>query len=396
MNFSSLNRSESCFLLSLLFLIVLQSCIYRIDKINVEADFKGNPRTFFYVSRFDGNSLNLIDSFKTNSRGHLKFTLNTENPYFVTIGLNKVNTPIILLIQPGDDINIQSEDSNLSDYKVFGSNGSVLLKDLSLRLNRTKLQIDSLKKVYNNSLGNLKIDSISALVDSSYQSILKEYKDYSYSFVRENTFSLVSILALFQSYDSLHPVFDYEKDRKLYQLVDSSLHSVYSSNRMVKAYHEKIQKLDAYFKRIQKRKAMFKVDEVLPNAGYPLLNGENLFISGIWFKYILIDFWGPWCEKCSNNNIQLKRIYKEYAPKGLVVLQVSLGMNPDSLSKIVARDTILWYNASIPDMYNSKLLDTLKISSIPSSYITDRWGRIKAVNLTGEKLESKLKELLPK
>jgi thiol-disulfide isomerase/thioredoxin len=376
--------------------ILLQSCIYRIDRVNIEGEFQANPKSYVFISKFEGDSLILIDSVRTNSHGHFNLKLKTENPFFVTIGLNKVHPPIILLIQPGEKLSIQAESFDLSDYKVFGSHGSALIHDLTLQFNKTKSKIDSLKNIYYSNLGNQKIDSIKHLLDSTYYIITTNHWKYSYSFIKENTFSPASILALSQSYDSIHPVFNYIKDRKLFRLIDSSLLSVYSSNSIVRNFHSKIQKMDSLYERNSKRESMFKVGEILPNVGYPLISGENLFISGIWYKYILIDFWGDWCDVCQKNNAQLREIYKEFAPKGLVVVQVSLGANPDSLKSKVARDSMFWYHACLTDMYNSKLLDTLKVSSVPSSYIADRWGNIKAVNCNRESLRSKLKELLPK
>jgi peroxiredoxin len=140
---------------------------------------------------------------------------------------------------------------------------------------------------------------------------------------------------------------------------------------------------------------MYKVGETLPDIGYPLITGDNLFISGVWFKCILVDFWSDWCDTCSENNNSLKAIYKEFGPKGLIILQISLGANPDSLKIQTARDSLFWYHASIQDYYHSKILDTLRVSSVPSNYIVDRRGVIKGVNLTGAKLAEKLAELLP-
>jgi len=395
MNFSFTCRKKSCLFLLFFLSIFIQGCIYRIEKVSLEGHLIGNPKAYIYISEFNGDSLALIDSVKTSSKGYFKVELEAESPSFITIGLNKAQTSITLLIQPGEEIRIQTMDPTLIDYKVFGSNGSELLRRLMIRLNGAKSQIDSLKNMYNSNLSSPKIDSIQHLLDSTYQTITTNHQNYTYNFINQNTFSPVSILALFQAYDSIHPVLDYARDRKLFRIIDSSLLSVYSSNSMVKVYHAKIQKLDSLYERSFKRELMFKVGEVLPNVGYPITTGDNLFISGIWFKYILIDFWGSWCEVCPKNNIQLRDIYKEYAPKGLVVLQVSLGINPDSLQKMVVRDSLPWYNGFVADMYNSKLLDTLKISSVPSNYITDRWGNIKAVNLTGDRLRLKLKELLP-
>jgi len=374
--------------------IILHSCTDRIDRATIEGYLSGNPKTYIYINRFEGDSLALIDSVRTNSKGHFKIKLQSENPYFVAIGMDKIQTPIILLIQPDEALTIKAENSDLSDYSVFGSNGSTLLRDLNVRLKNTKLQIDSLHNVYSSNIGNPKIDSIKHLLDSTYNLILDRHHTYTYGFIKNNSFSPASIFALFQAYDSLHPVLDYSKDRKLFRMIDSTLMSVYSSNSIVKAYHLKIQRLDTLYERSHKRELMFKEGETLPNVGYPLISGDNLFVSGIWFKYILIDFWADWCDVCGDNNQHLRQIYKEYGPKGLVVLQVSLGANPDSLKMKVARDSLFWYHASIQDIYNSRLLDTLRISSVPSSYLTDRWGTIKGVNFDGERLGSKLKELL--
>lgn len=391
----SSKKDKILFFLILVSQFIFQSCIDRIDRVNVEGFLTGNPKTYIYINKFEGDSLSLIDSIRTNSNGHFKIKLQVENPYFVTIGKDGLLQPIMLLVQPGDEVKIKASEVDLSDYIVLGSNGSAQLRELNLRLNATKLKIDSLKSIYNSNSNNPKIDSVKYLLDSLYNLSISRHRDYTRGFVKNNPFSPVSILALFQTYDDTHPVLDYAKDRKLYRIVDSSIMSVYSSNSIVKAYHSKIQKLDSLYELRHKRALMFKDGETLPNVGYPLINGDYLFISNIWFRYVLVDFWGDWCGVCASNNNSLRKIYKEYAPKGLVVIQVSLGTNPDTLMLRAVRDSLPWYHSYVDDFYNSRLLDTLKISSLPSNYITDRWGVIKGVNLNGEKLKSKLTELLP-
>jgi len=395
MSLLSFRRAKSCLFLFITSVIFLQGCIYRVDRVKIEGYFNGNPKEYIFISKFEGNSLALIDSIKTSSKGYFTFNLNVETPYFVTFGLDKQQSPIILLVQPGEEISIVSDSPNLKDYKVIGSAGSSLLLEFEQRFNLVKFQVDSIKKEYLSNLENPKIDSIQHRLDSIYQVIIRNHHEFATDFIKNNTFSLASILALFQSYDSLHPVFDYSKDRKLYRLIDSSLHSVYSSNRTVIAYHNKLIKLDSLYNLRHKREMMLREGDILPNVGYPLINNDYFFYSSIWYKYVLIDFWGDWCDVCHKNNKELKEIYKEYAPKGLIVLQVSVGGIPDSIKAITSRDSITWYQACIPEMYGSRLLDTLKISSIPSSYIADRWGTIKAVNVNSSKLRLKLKELFP-
>ncbi|NVO11615.1 MAG: AhpC/TSA family protein [Bacteroidales bacterium] len=391
----NLKKDTILFFLIIIFQFFFQSCIDRIDRVNVEGFFSGNPQTYIYVNRFEGNNLSLIDSIRTNSKGHFKIKLQVENPYFVTIGKDRRLSQIMLLVQPSEEIKITADDSDLSDYKVIGSNGSAKIRELNIRLNSIKLKIDSLKNIYDSNTSNPKVDSVRHCLDSLYNLYIGRHRDYTRGFVKNNPFSLVSILALFQTYDSSHPVLDYSEDRKLFRVVDSSLMKVYSSNSIIKYYHSKIRRLDSLYELKHKRVLMFKDGETLPNVGYQLVNGDYLFISNIWFRYVLVDFWGDWCSVCANNNKSLRQIYKEYAPKGLVVMQVSLGTNPDSLKLKIVRDSLPWYHSYVADYYDSRLLDTLKISSLPSNYLTDRWGVIKGVNLNGANLKSRLKELLP-
>lgn len=380
---------------SILLLFIIQGCVYRIDRVKIIGDFEGVSKQYLFISRFDGDSLSLIDSILTNSKGLFSYSVDVQEPYLITLGLNRTETSITLLIEPGEEIRIHSKDLSLNDYRVNGSNGSALIHELTKRLKQTKFQIDSLKSLYLSNSESFKTDSVRSTLDSLAQGIITNHKIYTCNFIKDNTFSLASILALFQSYDSQNPVLDYGKDRKLFHLVDSTLLSVYSSNSLVQANHTRIQNLDSFNDRILKRDRMYKVGEVLPNIGYPLITGESLFYSNLWFRYILIDFQTQECEACKKNYLSLRKIYKEFAPKGLVVLQVTLGSSPDSVKALTARDSIAWFNASIPDMFNSKILDTLNINSVPANYITDRWGVVKSTNISGEKLRMKLKELLP-
>jgi peroxiredoxin len=377
------------------FIFLLQSCTYSIDRITIQGFFSSSPKTFIYLNKFDGEQLTFIDSVKTNSEGNFSIKIDVETLNFITLGNRQNSTPIILLVQPGENLIIKSKRSDLLDYKVIGSNESTLIQGLTVRLNKTKSQIDSLKTIYNASLGNQKLDSIKYSLDSTYRSFIERHRSFTCAFIKNNPFSPASILALFQTYDVNHPVLDYSKDRKLFRMVDSSLVTVYPTSGIVMGYRKKIHKLDSLYQLSSKRDRMFKVGEILPDIGYPLITGDDLFISSIWFRYILVDFWADWCDTCSVNNKNLREIYKEFGPKGLIVLQVSLGSNPDSLKLQSSRDSMLWYHAAIQNYFSSKILDTLRISSVPSNYITDRRGTIKAVNLYDVQLKEKMKELFP-
>lgn len=389
------NRLAVLCFYSLLILIGVAGCVHRVDLLSIKGTFSVYPKSQVFINRFDGEKLVLIDSFRTNNNGEFDLTLDCDSPYILSIGVSKTHSPIVLLAEPDRELTIIAEESDISRYNVSGSEGSILIQNLNAKLTKVKYQIDSISNIYKVNLDNPKIDSIQHSLDSIFKIILTKHRDFTYGIIKNNPYSLVSILALYQSYDSILPVLNYSKDKELFSLVDKSLNSVYSSNSIVKNFHSKIIKLDSLFEQQQKRELMFKEGNVLPDVSFSLISGESFFVSSIWFKYILIDFWASWQPESKVNNENLKNIYKEFGPKGLVILQVSIGANIDSLKFIVARDTLSWYHAYVQNIENAKLLDTLKVTSLPANYITDRRGYIKALNLSGDNLKSKLKELLP-
>lgn len=373
----------------------MMSCIHRVDIVSIEGTLDYYPKTQVYFNRFDGDSLQIIDSAKTNSKGEFILGFDCKAPMVVSVGLNKNQPLIILVVEPDQEVILDAREPDIRNYKVHGSQGSSIMYDLSARIKKTRSKIDSLNSVYKISLDLPGIDSIQNRRDSILNLIITKHKNYTRGIIRNNPYSLAAVLALFQSYDSLHPVLDYSEDSEIFQNVDKSLNSVYSSNSLVKNFHSRVIKLDSLYKLRKQRELMFKEGMVLPDAPFTLLSGENLYVSGIWFRYILIDFWAIWCKECNDNTENLRNIYKEFAPKGLVILQVSVDSNIDSLKSTILRDTLSWYHSSVQWDDKLKLLDTLNISSIPANYITDRRGNIKAVNLYGDNLKLKLKELLP-
>lgn len=388
-------RLPSKLLLYLSILFIPLGCGHRVDVVSIEGQLASFPKSVVYLNRFDGDSLAIIDSVKTDRKGNFDLVLDCKSPYIVSLNLRNNKSQIVLVVEPDQEIRIFAEGPDLTNYSIRGSEGSILICELNSRINKVRQQSDSLNWIYKKALDNPKKDSIIRNLDSVYNSLLRKHRVFALNTVKNNPYSLASILVLYQSFDSTHTVFDYSEDKELFKSVDKSLLSVYSSNSIVKNFHSKIIRLDSLNLIQQKREMMFKVGEILPDASFQLVSGESFYASSIWFRYILIDFWADWCPECKSNTDSLRKIYKEYNPKGLVILQVSIDSNLDSLKSLIQKDTLSWYHAYIQDVNKSRVLDTLRISSIPASYITDRRGNIKAVNLTGEALKSKLMELFP-
>lgn len=75
------------------------------------------------------------------------------------------------------------------------------------------------------------------------------------------------------------------------------------------------------------------------------INGKSLSLSAFKGKYVLLDFWGSWCEPCREGNPHLIRIYKKYQPKGLEIIGIASDEDVSAWRKAVADDQVgIWHN----------------------------------------------------
>ena len=63
------------------------------------------------------------------------------------------------------------------------------------------------------------------------------------------------------------------------------------------------------------------------------LSGRTVRLSDHRGKVVLVNFWATWCVPCRVELPHLERLYRQYAPQGLVVLGVSID-GPESAAEV--------------------------------------------------------------
>lgn len=113
-------------------------------------------------------------------------------------------------------------------------------------------------------------------------------------------------------------------------------------------------------------------------------------------KYVLIDFWASWCKPCRQENPQIVAAYHRYKDKGFTVLGVSFD-RPDGYEKwlkAIHEDQLTWTHVSDLKDWKNEVGKIYGIHSLPSNVLVDPKGMIIGMNLRGEELHRKLKEIL--
>lgn len=94
-------------------------------------------------------------------------------------------------------------------------------------------------------------------------------------------------------------------------------------------------------------------------------------------KVVLIDFFASWCGPCQESFPAMEKLRQQYADKGLVIVAINLDKKKDDMTAFLkehpARFTVL-RDASY------KLVNDVKIPTMPSSFLLDRSGKVYAVH----------------
>lgn len=134
-----------------------------------------------------------------------------------------------------------------------------------------------------------------------------------------------------------------------------------------------------------------------PEIGLNTPVGNQLLLSSLRGKYVLIDFWASWCGPCRKESPALVRLYNKYKNDGFTIYSVSLDKNKEKWVDAISKDGLEWPN-HVSDLlqWKSPMIQLYGFNSIPYTVLVDTDGKIIATGLRGQSLEQKLKEIFKK
>jgi thiol-disulfide isomerase/thioredoxin len=371
----------------LLFLLVLlSSCSDKKENFKIEGNVEGAKDVAIYLFQRSLSGTFPVDSAVISGKGTFKLRGFTDQPNFYILFIQK-DQYINLLIHPGDKIHILTKAVNFNrDYFVEGSKDSRLILKLVSKQAGTLDRITELSNEYENSLDRHDLPQIKARLDSMYNIVFFEHKQFSIDFVRENKTSLVSLMALYQQVGRQSPVFDYEEDFELFAQVDSALFPRYPESEAVKDLNKKVNQI----------REMRKVapGSPAPPLDLPDSNGKPFRLSELRGRVVLVNFWASWSDASMAANKSLSEIYDTFHPKGFEVVQVSLDRTRESWLMAIKNDRPDWIHVSDLAYWDSPVVRQYRIESLPANCLVDAGGIIVARNCMGQELRQKLTEIL--
>lgn len=379
-------------ILGIIFLTII-SCKSK-NSIDINGEIKGSDKTQVYLEQMNIDKIVVIDSTKTNRSGKFSFRTKAEQPTFFSIKVGKDAT-IPLLCEPGNLINISGTlDSLENNYRVEGSENSLTLKVLNAQLNTTKAELDSLQKAYNAIPRGKEYDAQRIRIAQDWDSAINHQLAFSRDFILKHATSLVSYYALYQKIDNNTFILSPEADLHSYKVVASSMKAFHPESPYTTAILNHLKKINKDMVNQKMQDLIQNSENNLPDIALPNLKGDTVALSSLRGKYIVIDFTVLTAKEYQSNLQDLKKIYNKYHGKGLEIYQVCLDKNKLLWEDFVKRQDIPWICVWDDKAEKSMAAKIWNIQVLPANYIVNKQYEIVGKNLTGQRLEDRLKDIL--
>jgi thiol-disulfide isomerase/thioredoxin len=346
----------------------------------LKGNFSNSNGETIYLEKLNSAKPIIVDSVVIDENGNFEFLDYTPKTGFYRIKTSQQNFAMLIL-DSADQITVKADVKDLGNtYQVEGSHETSLFIEYNEMSKKRDKRLDSLNGVFqvmmeSHKMDSKRMDSLSKVFEVPYYEIVNAENDRISKKIKDNSGSYASIMAI----QALDP----DKYSDTYQALDAGLSSKFPGDQNVKMFHNMVSKMLAT-----------KIGEEAPEIILPSPEGQDMALSSLRGKVVLIDFWASWCGPCRKEMPNVVKAYKKYKNKGFEIFGVSLDQDRDRWLEAIAKDGMTWPQVSDLKYWGSDVVKQYNIQGIPFTVLLDRNGKIIAKNLRGEALDQKLASVL--
>lgn len=369
-------------------LIFLASCS-KEQQFRVKGEINGaDGKTLYFEKAGIANTV-ILDSLKLKGAGKYDFSRPAvTSPEFFRLRLGKQS--ITIAVDSTETITVNAPSDNFAtDYTVTGSMESEKIKTVTREGLSLKKQLVTLDREY-----ATKEISAQSFTDS-VRNVVDAYKKKVLPFIFENPRAAVAYYTLFQRVNGLLIFDPYEKnDYHAYGAVATSWDTFHKGSE--RAQQLTGITLDALRSRRAQNAPAAEFGEVSEQNQIeivlPDINGNNVKLSDMKGKVVLLDFTAYESDYSGPYNIALAKLYDKFKDRGFTIYQVSLDPN-EHFWKVTASN-LPWISVRDKDTIYSRFARSYNVTTLPTSYLLDRDGAIISRGSDVKDMEAAISKLL--
>lgn len=356
----------------------------------IDGKFHGAAQKMIYLEELSPYGSKIIDSTTTAGDGSFFFEIkmDVDYPSFYNVRMGRDYVP--LLLERGEQAEVDAVGNIYYNYNVKGSEGSMLVKEFNNQVVSTSRKLDSLMALYERSIDPVQVQSLGVEYGQTYI----ELKRSAIRFITEHSSSLAALLPLYQPIFSGKFIFDEPQDIIYLRMLSDSLMVHYPLSPYVRSLSSDVQGV----------RNAFKIDSMVNvgmenGADYPEIEmndsyGVTRHLSELKGKVVLLDFTASVPAELKILNREKVAVYDKYKGLGFEIFQVSLDRNKAAWLKTTVEQRLPWISVCDFEGGDSPAVRNYNVQSLPANFLIDKQGVIVGRNLHGEQLEQALDELL--
>ena len=360
-------------------------CGCQSASVKISGRLLGLGSKVVYLEKVSGGAAKLVDSMVLESTGDYHFEISDvdKTPLLYNLVYNGERIP--LLLTGGERVTVNTVGSPLRNYTVEGSKESELLREFNRFYVEGMGNMASILEKYSGD--NFSEDDKRTMMQE-YTHAYRTIKREQLRFIIENKSRIAAIYALYQRLPNEKFLFSNRDDIIYFRTVADAIEESYPESPFLPTLRTDIARMEAHKSLVSQIKEAGYPDFELPD-----MYGEQIRLSSLAGKVILLSFWSAESGRMNNVNAELKSVYERFAERGFEIYQVAIDTSKALWINAVQEQRLPWI--SVSDMLGdrSPVLGMYNVRTLPANFLIDKEGNIVAKNIYGKDLELQLENL---